>query len=86
MGLIINIINATIRVLILTVFIYTLLRYFLDPYHPVINTLGQVIEPLLAPIRKHIPPIGGLDFSPLVLMIALQLLGTIIVALLSNIE
>jgi YggT family protein len=85
MGLIIIIISATIRVLILAVFIYTLLRYFMDPYHPLINTLGQVIEPLLAPIRKHVPPIGGLDFSPLILMIGLQLLGSIIVALLRSV-
>jgi uncharacterized protein YggT (Ycf19 family) len=55
--------------------------FFMDPYHPVIKALSQVIEPLLAPIRKHLPPIGGLDFSPLVLMIGLQLLGSALVAI-----
>ena len=84
MGLIITIINAIVTVVTFTVVIYTLLRLFLDPYHPVISALGQVIEPLLAPIKKLVPPIGGLDFSPLILMIGLQLLGSVLVALLRN--
>lgn len=84
MGLIIVVINAIISVLTLTVVIYTLLRLILDPYHPAVNTLGQVIEPLLMPIRKRIPPIGGLDFSPLILIIGLQLLGSLIVTLLRS--
>lgn len=83
--MIIIIINTTVRVLIVAVFIYTLLRYFIDPYHPVITTLAQVIEPLLAPIRKHVPPMGGMDFSPLILMLGLQVLRSVIVALLRRI-
>lgn len=84
MGLIISIINAIITVITLTVVIYTLLRYFMDPYHPVIQALAQVLEPLLLPIRKRVPPMGGLDFSPLILIVGLQLLGSIIVALLRS--
>jgi YggT family protein len=84
MGLIVTIINATVSVLSFLIIIYTLLRFFMDPYHPVIKTLSQVIEPLLAPIRKRVPPVGGLDFSPLILIIALQLIGTILVALLRS--
>ena len=84
MGLIITIINATVTVVIFTVVIYTLLRLFMDPYHPVIRALGQVIEPLLAPIRRRMSPMGGMDFSPLILIIGLQLLGYILVALLRS--
>lgn len=84
MDLIIIIINAIVRVLVLAVFIYIILGYFMDPYHPVIRALSQVIEPLLAPIRKHLPPIAGLDFSPLVLLIGLQLLGSAVVAILRS--
>jgi len=32
-----------------------------------------VTEPLLAPLRRIIPPIGGLDLSPLVLLLGLQI-------------
>ncbi|MFA7406945.1 MAG: YggT family protein [Anaerolineaceae bacterium] len=82
MGLVIVVVNATIRILILAVFIYVLLRYFIDPNHPVITTLGRIVEPLLAPIQKHVPPIGGLDLSPLILMIGLQILGVVVVSVL----
>lgn len=84
MGLIITFVNAIITVLSFTVIIYTLLRFFMDPFHPILRILGQVIEPLLVPIRKLVPPMGGLDFSPLILIIALQVLGSILVALLRN--
>jgi YggT family protein len=84
MGLIITIINTIVTVLILTVIVYTLLRFFLDPYHPILNALGRVLEPLLAPIRARIPPMGGLDFSPLILIIGLQFLGMILTALLRS--
>ncbi|MFU8826430.1 MAG: YggT family protein [Brevefilum sp.] len=84
MGLIIIIINAIISVLTLAVVIYTLLRMILAPYHPVVNVLAQVIEPLFTPIRNSVPPINGLDFSPLILIIGLQVLGSLIVALLRS--
>ena len=40
---------------------------------PVTITEG-LTEPVLAPIRKVLPPMGGLDVSPMVLLIALQIL------------
>lgn len=84
MNLVIMIINTTISFLTFIIFIYSLLGFFLRPYHPIRRTLGQVIEPLLAPIRKVLPPLGGLDFSPLVLMIILQVLGYLLTAFLRN--
>ena len=41
---------------------------------PVGNVLSRLCEPLLAPFRRLIPPLGGLDLSALFLMIALQAL------------
>ncbi|MEE8128748.1 MAG: YggT family protein [Vicinamibacterales bacterium] len=46
----------------------------LPPTHPVATFLGTMTEPLLAPIRRVLPPMGGLDFSPLVLLFGLQFL------------
>jgi len=86
MGLIIAVVNAIITVLTYGVIIYTLLRFFMDPYHPSINALGQVIEPMLAPIRKHVPHMGGFDFSPLIFIIVLQVLGSILTAMLRGIR
>jgi YggT family protein len=84
MGLIITIIETIVTVFTLTVIVYTLLRFFLNPFHPILNALGQVLEPMLAPIRERMPPMGGLDFSPLILIIVLQILGMILMALLRS--
>ena len=42
--------------------------------HPAVRLLQQLTEPVLAPIRKVLPPMGGMDFSPLVLLIGLRVL------------
>ena len=45
--------------------------------HPAVRFLDRVTEPLLGPIRKALPPIGGIDFAPLVLLIGLSLLRSV---------
>ena len=84
MIIVIRIVNIAVSLLTLLVFLYSLLSFFLSPYHPVRETLGKVVEPLLAPIRKLLPPTGGIDLSPLVLIIILQILGAVFVALLRS--
>jgi YggT family protein len=46
----------------------------LDRRNPLVTITRALTEPVLAPIRRALPPMGGLDLSPLVLLIALQLL------------
>jgi YggT family protein len=84
MRLVITFINSTVSILTLLIFIYSLLGFFLRPYHPIRQALGQIIEPMLMPIRRRVPPLGGLDFSPLILMIILQVLGSLLTAVLRN--
>lgn len=38
------------------------------------QSLAQLLEPMLRPIRRFLPAMGGLDFSPIVLLIALHFL------------
>ncbi|MGM0576402.1 MAG: YggT family protein [Myxococcota bacterium] len=45
-----------------------------DPRNPAIRALDAVTEPVLAPIRKILPDTGGIDFSPLVALLLLQVL------------
>ena len=40
-------------------------------FHPVVRFLIQVTEPVLAPLRRYIPPMGGLDVTPMVALIVL---------------
>ncbi len=42
--------------------------------HPIAGVIYTLTEPALAPIRRALPTMGGLDFSPMVLLIGLQLL------------
>lgn len=46
-----------------------------DPRNPIVMILRQVTEPVLAPARRLLPPwkTGGLDFSPLIVIFAIQL-------------
>ena len=45
-----------------------------DPYNPIVRFLNSATEPLLGPIRKKLPPMSGLDFSPIVLLLAIMFL------------
>ncbi|HSH27903.1 MAG TPA: YggT family protein [Wenzhouxiangella sp.] len=42
--------------------------------HPIVPLIYQLTEPVLAPIRRVLPPLGGFDLSPLVALIAIQFL------------
>jgi len=45
----------------------------LPPNHVIVSVLGRLTEPLLAPIRRVLPDMGGLDLSPLVLLFGLRI-------------
>lgn len=60
------------------VLIHVLLSWFLSPDHPLRMTLSRIVEPFLQPIRNLIPPMGMFDFSPVVLLIVLQLIQQLI--------
>lgn len=84
MEFIMSTINIIVSLIVLLVFVYTLLGYFLAPYHPVRQTLGKIIEPLLIPIRRKIRPINGIDLSPMILILILYVLRALILAVLRN--
>jgi YggT family protein len=72
-------INSISQLLVLLVIVSVILSYFMDPYHPIRRGIDSVVEPMLAPIRRVVPLLGALDFSPLVLIILIQLLSNLIV-------
>ena len=81
-GILITIISALQQILILLVILSVILSYFLDPYHPLRRGLDRLVEPMLNPIRRVVPLVGMLDFSPLVLLILIQIVGSLLVRLL----
>lgn len=78
MFLIAEIIHRVIQVLILVVIVQVLLSYFVSPYDRVRLTIDRFVNPMLNPIRRVLPPIGGFDFSPVVLIILLQVLDMVL--------
>lgn len=54
-----------------------------SPYNEVVRQLSRVLgaltEPLLQPIRKFVPYVGGLDFSPLILLLGCQFLRQVVI-------
>lgn len=44
-----------------------------DPYNPIVRVINMLTEPVLAPFRRIIPPIGMFDISFIVAILALQL-------------
>ncbi|WP_290536831.1 MULTISPECIES: YggT family protein [Alcanivorax] len=58
-----------------TVLIRVLLSWVApDPYSPVVRVIVQITEPIMAPVRKLLPPMGGFDLSPLFVLLGIQLL------------
>lgn len=69
-----------IRWLIYARIIISFLPLFMniDPYHPVIKFVYDFTEPMMAPFRKVIPPVGGFDFSIILLWFILQVAENLI--------
>jgi YggT family protein len=78
----IRIINIVSQLLVLLVFVSVILSYFMNPYHPIRRGVDNIVEPMLAPIRRVVPLIGMLDFSPLILILLIQLLKSLLISLL----
>lgn len=73
------------NLLVGVIIINSLLSFFLSPYHPLRMTLDRFLEPLYAPIRRIVPPAGMFDFSPLILIVIIQILSFILVQILRSI-
>ena len=71
--------------LLLNVFIFAIIAQvilsWINPgtYNPATTLLYSLTTPILEPIQRHVPPVGGLDLSPLVALIVLQLLKMIVI-------
>mgnify|MGYP000150025211 CR=1 FL=1 len=46
--------------------------------HPLLRLVWQLTEPVMAPIRKVLPPMGGLDFSPIFIFIGIQIIQNVL--------
>lgn len=70
--------GAFLQLLFWILIIRALLSWFSQGHNPMEMMLQQLTEPLLAPIRRILPPLGGLDLSVLVLIIIVQFVRILI--------
>ncbi len=54
----------------------------IDPYSPFVRLLREITDPVLEPFSRLIPPIGGLDFSPIVALFVLEFLEQLLLRML----
>lgn len=81
---------ATIISYILTIYMWIIIIRALiswvnpDPYNPVVRFLYQITEPVLYPIRRRLPFMGGIDLSPIVVLLIIVFLQAFLVKTLSE--
>ncbi len=67
---------ALINAYSLVVFVRVIISWIqLPPNNPIAHYSRVLTEPVLEPIRKLLPASGGLDFSPLILLLLLQFIA-----------
>lgn len=82
-----NAIHIIFRAYTYLVFARVILSWIrVDPYHPfwgpILRFVYQATEPIMDPVRRILPNMGGLDFSPIVVLIGLDLVRGLLIQLL----
>ncbi len=67
------------RALSLLVIVYVVLSFFVPPWNSLRRTLAQIVEPMLAPLRRVIPPLGPFDITPIVLLFLLRVVAQLLI-------
>ena len=86
MSSLIGVIQTLLSVYSLLIVVRSFLGMMMDPSHPVVRFIRQITEPVLAPIRRILPPIqagaGYVDLSPMVALLLLWVFERILVSIL----
>ncbi len=83
-----NLLTAIAQILHIGLFVYMwmiIIRAVIswvnpDPYNPIVQFLYRTTEPVLQPVRRAVPIGWGIDFSPLVVILAIMFLDQFLVA------
>ena len=80
----VKLLKLSIYLLIVALFVQAILSW-VNPYSPVAGMLNVITRPFLMPLRRHIPPMGNVDLTTLVLLIVCQLILIVPIAWLENV-
>ena len=81
-----QVISLLSLLLVILVIVWVIVAWILPPYHPLREALDRIVEPMLAPIRRLMPNTGMIDFSPMILIILIQVITRILISLLTSIR
>jgi YggT family protein len=76
-------INVIVSILSILIVLDTLLSYLFREENMVRRVIMRILDPIYRPIRHFIPPLAGVDFTPLIAIILLQVIDAILIGLLS---
>ncbi|MEW8014486.1 MAG: YggT family protein [Candidatus Sedimenticola endophacoides] len=71
--------QLAIHIFLFSILIQVILSWVGGGYNPAASVIHSLTEPLLAPARRLLPPIGGLDLSPMAAMVGLVLLEMLLI-------
>ena len=73
----ISLICFLVKLVNVLIIIWCLLSWFPNVrwYDQPFKTLDQIVQPIIAPFRRIIPPIGNIDFSALIALVILQIIA-----------
>ena len=83
---------------IVNLYIWTMLAYIvitwliafriINPWQPIVRMamdfLGRIHEPLMSQVRRFLPDLGGIDLSPIILLLAVQFLRNLVIGFLAR--
>jgi YggT family protein len=76
---VVELLDTTLLLFLVAIFVYVLLSWVSqDGYSPIGRLLGALVEPLLAPFRRALPSLGGLDLSPIVVILLISVLRMVL--------
>ena len=73
MQFIILFIQILARSVVFLLFLHVVLSMFMSPDKPIRKGIARIVEPILAPFRRFVKPFNGVDFSPVVAILAVNL-------------
>jgi len=80
-----DLLSLALNVFMVAILIQVVLSWVGQGVHnPIITTIYSLTEPVLRPIRRLIPPIAGMDLSPLVALISIPLIKMLVISPISN--
>ena len=77
-NVLVYVIDIAAKLVFWLVLINVIISYFMDPFHPFRRNLDRLVQPMLEPIRRVVPPFGMMDFSPVILIILVQLVASLL--------